>query len=338
MNKILKPGYINIALHILIWSTILLLPYLVSSSDNDYKIGSMPGLFFTITGLIHMIIFYGNAFYLLPKLFNRRYWWLYILISILLIMGSFQLKYQIMATWFPDVLKDKAVYRFVFGPSVGVFIISVVYRKVIDKIRFEKEQKEKQAEQLSIELKFLRSQISPHFIFNVMTNMVSLARQKSDLLEPSLIRLSELLRYMLYETEKDRFPVEAEIDYLKNYIALQQLRFGDDVHLKMDFQMGDTNCYIEPMLLIPFVENAFKHGVGLVKDPVISILLRVKEGHLLFRITNNYNRQDISKDSSSGIGLVNIKKRLNLLYAGRYKLVINDDNNIYSVELNLDLA
>ena len=316
----------------------MLLPYVVSSSANDYKIGSMPGLFFTITGLIHIVIFYGNAFYLLPKLFNRRYWWLYILLSILLIMGSFQLKYHILAAWFPDVLNDKAAYRFVFAPSVGIFIISIVYRKVIDKIRFEKEQKERQAEQLSTELKFLRSQISPHFIFNIMTNLVSLARQKSDLLEPSLIKLSELLRYMLYETGKDKFPVEAEIDYLKNYIALQQLRFGDDVDLKMDFQIADTNCFIEPMLLIPFVENAFKHGIGLVKDPVISILLRVKEGHLLFRITNNYNRQDLSKDNSSGIGLVNIKKRLNLLYAGRYKLVIDDQHNNYSVTLNLDLA
>lgn len=102
-----------------------------------------------------------------------------------------------MAHWFPDVMHDVAAYKFVFGPSVGIYFISLIYCRVADMLRAERRQKEQQAEQLSSELKFLRSQVSPHFLFNVLTNLVSLARKKSDQLEPALIRLSDLMRYTL---------------------------------------------------------------------------------------------------------------------------------------------
>lgn len=338
MNRILKLKYINIVLHTLIWSVLLLLPFLLSSPDQDYRIGVLPGFLFSATVLIHAALFYSNALFLFPKLFNRRWWWLYLPTAALLLMVSFWAKHYIVVTWFPDVLSDRRASRFVFAPSFGILIISIVYRRVIDRLRHEKEQKEKQAEQLTTELKFLRSQISPHFIFNVMTNMVALARQRSELLEPSLIKLSELLRYMLYETGRDKFRLEAEITYLKNYIALQQLRFGDDVSVTMEFRTAHADYLIEPMLLIPFVENAFKHGIGLVKDPQISVFLEAKDGRLLFRTVNKYNELDTAKDPASGIGLANIRKRLDLLYAGRHQLIIHAEQGIFSAELKLDLS
>jgi hypothetical protein len=204
-------------IHALIWAMLLFLPYLVSTPANDYKLGPIPGVFFTISGFIHIAIFYSNAFFLYPRLWNRRYWWLYIPAALLLLFISFQLKYHILAFWFPDVLKDMTAYKFIFGPSVGIFFISVIYRRVADKIRFEKEQEKRRTEQLSTELKFLRSQISPHFLFNVLTNLVSLARKKSDQLESSLIMLSDLMRYMLYDTQGKKVSVIKEIAYLKSY-------------------------------------------------------------------------------------------------------------------------
>jgi two-component system, LytTR family, sensor kinase len=208
---------------------------------------------------------------------------------------------------------------------------------VIDNIRRDRDQKEKQAERLSSELKFLRSQVSPHFLFNMMTNMVSLARQKSDLLEPSLIKLSDLLRYMLYESNEEKFSIKKEIEYLKSYIELQQLRFSD-VNIQLEIKNENPDCSIEPMLLFPFVENAFKHGIGLVKDAFIKIHMEVKEQHLFFRIINNYNKENLSKDKNSGIGLSNVKNRLNLLYRGKYKLDLKDDGSIFKAELNLELS
>ena len=151
---------------------------------------------------------------------------------------------------------------------------------------------------LGMELRFLRSQISPHFLFNIFTNLVSLARKKSDHLETSLLMLSGLMRYMLYDAGK-KISLKQEVEYLESFIALQQLRFGRDVKIVFSTEISDeqTNRSIEPMLLIPFVENAFKHGTGYVDQPVIDIILTAKEGELIFQVKNKFDREvDTSKD------------------------------------------
>ncbi|HVI47473.1 MAG TPA: histidine kinase [Chitinophaga sp.] len=340
MKISVRPGHITIALHVLIWSMVLIFPYLVSTADQHYRIGPIPGLFFSIATVIHMVIFYGNAFFLYPRLMNRHRWWLYVISAAALVLLTFPLKYRILATWFPEVLKDMTAYKFVFAPSVMIFVLSLVYRRVTDKIRHEREKKDKEAQQLATELKFLRSQISPHFLFNVLTNLVSLARKKSDKLEPSLIMLSELMRYMLYDSQGDKVLVIKEVTYLGSYIALQQLRFGTDVMVNVDIDVdAEGGGYaIEPMLLIPFVENAFKHGTGWVKQPQINISLSVKNGTLVFEVSNHYDKeQDTSKDENSGIGLINVKSRLDMLYRGRHTLEIRDTENIFHITLTLNL-
>ncbi|QJB35162.1 histidine kinase [Chitinophaga oryzae] len=338
MKAFLTSKNINIALHALIWGILLLLPYIVSSPENQYSIGPMPGAFFTIAGVIHMGLFYANAFYLCPRLLNRRFWWLYIPAALLLLFVSFQLKYYAMAAWFPELLRNKAAYGVVFGPSTAVLVVSLLYRKILDRIYEERRQKEKQAEQLATELKFLRSQISPHFLFNVLTNMVSLARKKSDQLETSLIMLSELMRYMLYNTG-GKVSLQKEVTYLNSYIALQQLRFGSDVDIRSDMPDPASleHYMIEPMLLIPFVENAFKHGTG-GDRPVIRIQLSVQGDVLTFTVENHVDPvQDNSKDDSSGIGLSNVTSRLELLYRRHYTLTVNTDNDQFLAHLTLKL-
>src|SRR6185436_4970444 len=121
--------------------------------------------------------------------------------------------------------------RVIFFSLIPLLIASIIFRLISDRMRFERMEKEARAERLDAELKFLQSQVSPHFLFNMLTNMVSLARKKSDLLEPSLIKLSDLLRYMLYDSVEDKIPVYRETEQLENYIALQQLRFGEDVKM-----------------------------------------------------------------------------------------------------------
>jgi len=327
-------------LHLLIWGGLLAVPYFVSDAANGYKIGNLPGLFFTETVLINMVIFYANAMWLYPKLYNRSYWWLYIIISILLVTGSVQLKLYTVTLWFPFMMKMPAIYRYVYAPSVVIFVISIIYRRIIDNIRFEREQKEKQAEQLLTELKFLRSQISPHFLFNTLTNLVSLARKKSDRLEESLIMLSDLIRYMLYDTQGQKVELRKEINYLNSYIALQNLRFGNDVKVDCSIELNDEdiNYTIEPMLLIPFVENAFKHGTGYLEYPYINIKLSVKQGSLIFEVQNNFDADvETSKDENSGIGLANVKTRLNMLYKNNYSLKISNSDNLFGIILILKL-
>lgn len=337
MKPFFRPGYINVALHVIIWSALLLMPYVVSSAESGYAIGAISGLFFSISVVIHMGIFYGNAYFLIPRLFNRRFWWLYFISAFVLTGLSIPLKWAILARWWPEVLEDFTLYRFVFAPSFITLVISFLYRTLTDRIRHEKEQEAHRAEQLSSELKFLRSQISPHFLFNVLTNLVSLARKKSDLMEPALIKLSGLMRYMLYDTREPKVALLKEIEYLDSYVELQKLRFGHDVHIQYEVNAGEGHYNIEPMLLIAFVENAFKHGTGSGADAWIAIKLDVSNGVMTFDVKNRFEETG-SKDDSSGIGLHNVRARLNLLYKNRHRLEISEQDKIFQVTLTLKLT
>lgn len=326
--------YISIALHVLVWSALLFLPYFVPTVGNDHRIGLIPGKFYTVAGFIHMGIFYGNACYLYPRLCNRRFWWLYIIASFLLLALASMIKSGIGALLFPDMMAHHGAMRFVFGSSMIFYAASIIYRRIIDRARREQLIKTQQAAQLQTELKFLRSQISPHFLFNVLTNLVSLARKKSERLEEALIMLADLMRYMLYDTQGKKVPLQKEIDYLNSYIALQKLRFGTDIVVNTNIEAGAGAHEIEPMLLIPFVENAFKHGTA-----VIDIRLKVKDQQMVFEVQNQIAEDAVTaKDSSSGIGLNNVQQRLDLLYHKKYKLLVSETDHRFFITLTLHLS
>lgn len=211
---------------------------------------------------------------------------------------------------------------------------SVAYRAVQDRLESERNAGELQREALRSELSFLRSQISPHFLFNVLNNMVAMVRMKSDDLEPTIIKLSSIMQYMLYETE-EKVLLKSEIDYLKSYIDLQKLRFGNRLTLNLDLQVTENWHTIEPMLLIPFVENAFKHGTGLVESPIIDIALKAVDNELFFRVKNKFIEEDGAKDRVSGIGLANVQRRLELLYGKNHSLKIDKTEDWYIVTLQL---
>jgi sensor histidine kinase YesM len=228
-------------------------------------------------------------------------------------------------------------FSFNFFPILFILACSTAYRMVNDKIKEDSLQKEKENENLKTELSLLRSQVSPHFMFNIMNNMVSLARKKSDLLEPSLIKLSSLLRYMLYETD-EKVPLQKEIEYLQSYIDLQKQRFGNNVLIKASMENINEHYEIEPMLLIPFVENAFKHGTGLIENGEIDVELRTEKNMLSFSVRNKFNEStEETKDKSSGIGLPNVQRRLDLLYGNKHSLLITKQNGWFIVSLQIIL-
>jgi LytS/YehU family sensor histidine kinase len=207
-----------------------------------------------------------------------------------------------------------------------------------DRSALEQTLKEQENEKLKSELSFLRSQVSPHFIFNVLNSVASLARKKSDKVEDAIIQLSHLMRYTLYTNQK--VTIEREVEYITNYINLQKLRFGTTANIDFQVNMKRQDLVIEPMLLIPFVENAFKHGIGLIQDPVIIIILEVSNHEINFSVRNKFNaEQNETKDSSSGIGLQNVKRRPDLLYKDLYTLRTETiGGNWYVVELKLIAA
>jgi two-component system LytT family sensor kinase len=332
--KFLRPPYFTRVLHVTIWLLLISIPFIIFHGQNSF---GLTQAFFIITILYHIGLFYFNAYFLYPRLLTKKRWPLYIISIVAIVQASYYLKIFFLRLN-PDFKLTPENGRIIFFSLIPFVVSSILFRLISDRIRFEKMEKEARAQRLEAELKFFRSQISPHFLFNMLTNMVSLARKKSDLLEPLLIKLSDLLRYMLFDSGEAKIPVGKEIEQLENYIALQQLRFGEDVKMESTIKNDCPECMIEPMLLIPFIENAYKHGVGMVKDPYINMSIVAKKNELVFFAANNYYPANLTKDKNSGIGLVNVKNRLKLLYPGKSELIVKDEAGIFCVHLKLDLS
>jgi two-component system, LytTR family, sensor kinase len=326
------------AVHIVIWGIVLAIPAIIFHNASDSS--ALPGAFFLFTNLYHIGLFYLSVLVLYPRLMTRQRWPLYWLSLGAIMILSYYAKLYILHWWAPDLYLTPLVYRLLKFPPLPFLAASIIYCVVRDSVRRERIEKERKAERLTAELKFLRQQMNPHFLFNMLTNMVSLARQGSPLLEPSLIKLADLLRYSLYESGEGKVPLSKEINLIENYIDLQRLRFGEDIDIRLTISDIDglnpgrnPELLIEPMLLAPFVENAFKHGAGVGKDPFIHIEIDVMEVVLFFKVVNNYH----GASKEPGIGLANIRSRLELLYP-RHRLNITDTNEIYTVDLKLVLS
>lgn len=220
-----------------------------------------------------------------------------------------------------------------FGSSA--VILSIAVYSSFDALRKEQENKSLREEKTQAELAFLKNQINPHFLYNTLNYIYSLAYPISDQLGDAIIKLSQLMRYMLTESAGATVDLQKEVDYIENFISIYQMRFENAFFVKFQ-QNGDiAGKHIASLLLVPLVENAFKHGV--VNDPSrpIYINLDVKVNHLTFTVSNQINQQQ--KDHSTGIGLPNIRRRLELIYPGKYSLLIASTGSTHESTLNIEL-
>jgi len=326
-------------IHIIVWAIIFSLPYIFSPPDstNDPQRNAFRG-FVTSTTFFWLGLFYLNASILIPKFLYRKKYIVYLLLLVLLYGAVISLFAFLFKIWLPKTAYDlRSAAGWNILPFLFIILVSTTYKTIYDRIKADAIAEEKQRENLKTELSFLRSQISPHFLFNVLNNIVALVRLKSDQLEPTVLKLSSLMQYMLYDTDEERVLLTDEAQYLQSYIDLQQQRFGAKVKIVASLNVDDNAHLIEPMLLIPFVENAFKHGVGLIDKPEINIELYTKENVLHFFIQNKYDVANSAKDKTSGIGLTNVRRRLELLHGKEHKLTINKEKKFYSVSLQIKL-
>ena len=337
MQPTTLPKYQIIFLHFAFWAFVLALPYLLSPSqippapNVKFEKGFTVTEFFAFFAFINIPFFYINSEILIPRIFQKKGIWAYLMTAMSLLVLVFLFNTLIKYLFF----KNQYVPR--TGPTFQLLFflaISTAYRLISDNLKSEQAKKEQETEKLKSELSFLRSQISPHFIFNVLNSIVSLSRRKPERVEPVVVKLSDLMRYMLYESDDAKVTIDRESQYLRAYIELQQLRFGDDIQINFQDNHLDESQSIEPMLLIPFVENAFKHGVGLILNPTIDIELHTENNRLIFEVKNKVNRQfEEVKDGASGIGLANVKRRLELLYPDNHQLMIKDEEDFYLIRL-----
>ncbi|MEY4987748.1 MAG: hypothetical protein RL567_1527 [Bacteroidota bacterium] len=341
-----------ILLHLLFWACLLALPILLgpsSQSQNPEEIQRhfQWNLFFFVFGLANIPIFYINTEILIPKVlkrYNILAYLAFLVIGYFIMVGLNDLIFDLL---FKDLLlpqrprgggggMKRFTYLRIIFQYLFIIAIGISYRFLSDNLKEQEAKKEEENERLKSELSFLRSQISPHFMFNVLNSIVSLSRRKPDSVEPVVIKLSELMRYMIYETSDSKVAISKEANYLESYIELQRIRFGNDIDIDFTSEISGTSGNIEPMLLIPFVENAFKHGVGMIEKPSISIQLVDTPQYLHFLVKNmTSNQAQEKKDESSGIGLTNVRRRLELLYPENHELQISEHANTYVVDLKI---
>lgn len=331
-------------LHALCWVILFSLPFLLRTSyaKSEHRVpqpdDSALLYFYFISSAVWIILFYVHVNVFLRLMQRNKKIALFIgfeLLALAIVYSIHWFYFRLFVTHMP--FKPVNFFSYNIFPYLFILASSTAYAMVLERQRAIKLIRQKETENLKTELLFLRSQVSPHFMFNVLNNMVALARKKSDLLEPSLIKLSGLMRYMLYETDEQKVLLEKEVEYIQSYIDLQRQRFGKNLTVNSSFKDIDGSDEIEPMLLIPFVENAFKHGTGIIENPEINISLKEKNALLQFEVSNKFNSaaSDI-KDKSSGIGLNNVKRRLNLLYGKNHSLYINDKDGCFTVLLQIN--
>ena len=340
-----KTGYkkgLTILIHAAVWILLFSLPTLLRPGNDRPEPENSAAIFWVarFTDFLLVCFFYLNAGILMVRLFYKKKYFFYIL-SVLVCFAAFSFLSGEANYHFNNLDNHFTIRRhLVFCIFVFMFLLacSIAYKTIKDRFIADKLARERQNENLKTELSLLRSQVNPHFMFNVLNNMVALARKKSELLEPSLIKLSALMRYMLYETGEQKVLLDKETEYLESYIDLQQQRFGKKTEVNVIIEPADKQYEIEAMLLIPFVENAFKHGTGMIENAQIDISLSALNDKLHFNVKNKFDPASSEiKDAAGGIGLANVKRRLELLYTGKHEFTINIENNIFNVSLQIQL-
>lgn len=333
MKKIASNKRINLLMHIMLWVPSIIVPIVLMPMKDGSMDFSISKMGFTV---LQIGIFYVMVYALYPRYFLQGKVKTYLLTLLGLCLANAVFS----GVWHNSVEGGLIDARFFSGMAMKFFIgicvmgTGTAYLLIMD---YVKEQRNQQ-ENLKTELVFLRSQVSPHFMFNTLNSLVSLARKRSDKLEPALMELSNLLHYMLYESDEEKVSIRKEINYLQSYIDLQTLRFGHQVRILFTANEPEEHLCIEPMLLIPLVENAFKHGIGMIDDPEINIKLDVQKSDLLLFVKNKYNAMTVeSKDRTSGIGLNNLERRLNLLYPGRHAISAVKNGQYFKASLKINL-
>jgi two-component system, LytTR family, sensor kinase len=311
------------------------LPALLSGNPRFAQIPESGSLFLPLLLDIAVSFLYSLIpFLLLYYLYPRQQWFICILAMIIVLPALFFFHY-----WVIQMAERNFRLRRFFVENLFYTAIYIVYGIAFYFIRYswfkEMQQKELLLQSRQSELSFLRSQINPHFLFNSLNNIYSLAYQRSERVLPAIAGLSDLLRYMLYDTT-EKVPLQKEAEYIRKYIELQKLRFEQPIQAHMHISGDVENVFLPPLLLIPFVENAFKHGDFSNGSSGLLMNIYTNDQKLHVHCHNKKGKQQ--KDSAGGIGLENVKRRLLLLYPGKHVLLIEDKNDSFTINLELSYA
>jgi two-component system LytT family sensor kinase len=353
MQRIQARTLLTGIMHILIWIAVFLFPLLFFHRPGQHS----PSISDFFLWSLMIVFFYTNYYILVPKLLTRnKFSWYTITLVILLLIAFFSLRQMMLLFDSQDEMENilrrhspekaqEILHNIARNRGMGAVFFSFLVLAVSTSIKVtgdwyktDKKRKEAVNEKLSAELNLLKSQINPHFFFNTLNNIYSLAIQKSEKTPEAIVKLSELMRHIIYDTDKDKVPLIKEIDYIRNYIELEKLRLGENSEIRFTVDGDPSEKLIEPLLLLPFIENAFKHGTGHQQAFTISIRISIRDSRLNLLVENPVPvLSDIPERKKQGIGRMNAERRLQLLYNDNYRLETTVENGIFRVDLTLNL-
>jgi len=351
MNSSKRP--VNILIHAIVWLTYIFILVEVFSNRDTLEVAILRVL---ILVLPQILLVYLNIYFYIPKYFSQKKYWEYggiVLLSFIILYFYYRhfpdfTDQQFPARGFgrtgktpfgwrgmmPNPMRMRAIFN--LSSTISVFLISTIIEVARLAIVKDKEAAKLKSENLNTELKFLKSQINPHFLFNALNNIYAMSMMNSKDAPKMILKLSDILRYNLYDGIQERVPLEKEIRYIENYVSFQKLKDDKIENINMDFDNVDGNIMIAPLILIPFVENSFKHSkIEDIANGWINIDLKTVGEKIVFSVTNSVPKIDFKKDTSKGIGLENVKRRLELIYPNKYDLHINEVENQFSVKLTI---
>ena len=324
--------------HILFWAfSFLILVNILRVSSGLKPIDVIYTMVFHVP---LMLVAYLNLLIWVPRLLARKKYWLYAgAIFITLICGA-EFYLLLFDKWIDYLFPGFYFIAYYGFREISLYLAVFLLLTTLIKLarawfvvkRLEQENTENQ-------LKALRSQLNPHFLFNSLNNIYSLSRKKDDATPEAVLKLSDILRYVIYDSDKDETDLKSEIEFIRKYVELQLLRLQDKNRVKIVVEGEIDNQKIAPLLFIPFIENSFKHGLTETSKELIDINLMGRRESIYFRIKNHKAKTDFKeKNRYQGVGIANVKKRLELLYKDRYRLEINDSKSLFEVKLEIKLT
>ncbi|RMF29068.1 MAG: histidine kinase [Bacteroidetes bacterium] len=333
----------RVVYHSLFWLFIWVGLTILEFQGSSYGFGFSLGNNF-IRLVIFMALVYFNLNYLIPNYLTQKKFFTYCALLILTVIILTPLEAIILYFKFSDLPEAQARLlqdlNLSFLPNFFVVTSSTVFKIMSDWARQLREKQELQTKTMQTELSFLKSQINPHFLFNTLNNLYALTLKKSDKAPEIVIKLSEMMRYMLYECNEKQVPLLKEVNYIRNYLDLERLRQGKNIEIDFQVEGEVRDQRVAPLLFITFLENSFKHGLNNhLHQGFVRCHLKVDDHKVHLRIVNSKppTLPQTTHRRSGGIGLVNVRRRLQLLYPEKHELRIRDEPNTYSVDLLLEL-
>lgn len=347
LNNESKSKFAFVAVNILAWVLIFCFPFFMTPRNEtltfDRYIGYCVGI------LAYMATFYINYLWLIKSYLSRRKWVGFFVLNIvciglicvlLYLWHNFYISHivQLPERMMPPPRHGFFLYGDILFMGVTVSM-AVAIRMTLEWQRSEREKAKVQVVATQAEIKNLKNQLNPHFLFNTLNNIYSLMRVDSDKAQDAVLSLSKTLRFVLYDENQERVPLEKELDFTRNYIQLMSLRLADNVSLTVEMPPKEaaTGHSIAPLMFITLVENAFKHGISQTEPSFIAVSLKIEHDTLDCRIDNSYFPKDKEDLSGSGIGIENLQRRLELLYPGQYSYTHIVEENTYTAILQLTL-